>query len=292
MAKILLAGATGTLGRAAVRQLKERGDFVCGLGRYVPLLRRLPLDETFEGDLTNPESLEGCCDGVDTVLSCAGASMRLDTWGDRLSFTAVDFAGNRNLLAEAQRASVGRFVYVSLYAAERLLHTEYARAHEQLVELLRRSGLPFTVIRPTGFLSFFGEVLRMAQKGQGVVIGSGAARTNPVHEEDVAAVCAEAVRSTESEMSVGGPDIYTRREIVELAFDVVGKKPKILSVPSWLFRGLVAPLRPVNPRLHALMAFGAAVSAIDVVAPAVGRRDLRTYFSSLCGRDGQGIIAP
>jgi uncharacterized protein YbjT (DUF2867 family) len=285
MAKILVAGATGTLGRAAVAQLKERGDFVRGLGRVVPWLRQLPLDETFEGDLTSPESLEGCCDGVDTVLSCAGASMRLDTWGDRHSFTAVDFAGNRNLLAEAQRASVGRFVYVSLYGAESLLNTEYARTHEQFVELLRRSGLPYTVIRPTGFFGFFGEILRMAQKGNGVVIGSGATRTNPVHEEDVAAVCAEAVRGTESEMSVGGPDIFTRREIVELAFDVVGKKPRIRSVPPWLFRGLVAPMRLLNPRMHALMAFGAAVSAIDVVAPAVGKRDLRTYFNGLAQQE-------
>ena len=279
--RILVAGATGTLGRAAVRQLKAQGDFVRGLGRFVPTLRPLPLDETFEGDLTNPESLEGCCDGVDTVLSCAGASMRLDTWGDRVSFTAVDFAGNRNLLAEAQRAGVGRFVYVSLHAAERLLRTEYARAHEGFVALLRSSGLPFTVIRPTGFFGFFGEILRMAQKGQGVVIGSGAVRTNPIHEDDVAAVCAEAVRGGESEISAGGPGTFTRREIVELAFDVAGKTPRVRSVPPWLFRGLIAPVRPLNPRIHALMAFGAAVSTIDVVAPAVGKRDLRTYFHSL-----------
>lgn len=281
VARILVAGATGALGRAAVRQLKDQGHFVRGLGRWVPLLRQLPLDETFEGDLTNPESLEGCCDGIDTVLSCAGASMRLDAWGDVRSFMAVDFAGNRNLLAEARRAAVGRFVYVSLYAAESLLHTEYARAHERFVELLRGSGLPYTVVRPTGFFGFFGEVLRMAQKGQGVLIGSGATRTNPVHEEDVAAACAEAVGGAESEMFIGGPDIYTRREIVELAFDVVGKKPRIVRFPSWLFRGLVVPVRLVNPRLHALMAFGAAVSAIDVVAPAVGRRHLRAYFQSL-----------
>jgi uncharacterized protein YbjT (DUF2867 family) len=281
MARILIAGATGTLGRAAVRQLKAQGDFVRGLGRYVPTLKRLPLDETFEGDLTRPESLEGCCDGIDTVLSCAGASMRLDAWGDRVSFPAVDFAGNRNLLAEAQRAGVGRFVYVSLHAAEQLLRTEYARAHEGFVGLLRRSGLPFTVIRPTGFFDFFGEILRMAQKGQGVVIGSGAARTNPVHEEDVAAVCAAAVRGGESEIFVGGPDTFTRREIVELAFAVVEKTPKIRSIPPWFFRGLVAPVYLLNPRIHALMAFGAAVSTTEVVAPAVGRRDLRTYFQSL-----------
>lgn len=273
------------LGRAAAARLKAQGHFVRGLGRSVPALRRVLLDETFEGDLTNPESLEGCCDGLDTVLSCAGASMRLDTWGDRLSFDAVDLAGNRNLLAEAQRAAVGRFVYVSLHSAERLLGTEYARAHERFVELLRRSGLPATVIRPTGFFGFFAEVLHMARKGQGVVLGSGETLTNPVHEEDVADACADAIGRTESEISVGGPDTFSRRQIVELAFEVLGRKPKITRVPPWLFRGLVAPIRLVNPRIHALMVFGAAVSSIDVVAPATGRRDLRSYFESLTRQD-------
>jgi uncharacterized protein YbjT (DUF2867 family) len=285
MARILLAGATGTLGRAAAARLKEQGHFVRGLGRRVPALRRRPLVETFEGDLTNPESLEGCCDGIDTVLSCAGASMRLDTWGDRLSFEAVDLGGNRNLLAEAERAPVGRFVYVSLYAAESLLRTEYARAHERFVELLRRSGLPSTVIRPTGFFGFFAEILSMARKGQGVVLGSGETLTNPVHEDDVATVCAEAIGRADTEIPVGGPDIFSRRQIVELAFEVLGKKPRIKRVPPWLFRGMIAPMRLVNPRIHALMAFGAAVSAIDVVAPATGRRDLRSYFQSLVSQD-------
>jgi hypothetical protein len=40
----------------------------------------------------------------------------------------------------------------------------------------------------------------------------------------------------------------------------------------------------LNPRIHALMAFGAAVSSIDVVAPATGRRGLRSYFKALAER--------
>lgn len=281
MRKVLVAGATGTLGRAVVRQLKKEGHWVRGLGRSVPRLRELPLDETFEADLTDPESLRGCCDGVDAVLSCAGASMQLTDLGDRRSFEAVDFAGNRNLLAEARRAGVSKFVYVSVHGADRLLATEYARAHERFVALLRESGLPSTVIRPTGFFSVFAEILQMARKGRGLLIGSGEARTNPVHEEDVAAVCVEALDRQEAEISVGGPEVMSRRRIAEVAFEVLGTKPRITSIPPWVFHALVAPARLWNRRLHALMAFGAAVSVVDVVAPTVGRRDLRSYFREL-----------
>ena len=287
MRKVLVAGATGTLGRAVVRQLEQQGHWVRGLGRSVPRLRELPLDETFEGDLTDPESLRGCCDGVDAVLSCAGASMQLTDLGDRRSFEAVDFAGNRNLLAEARRAGVSKFVYVSLHAADRLLATEYAQAHERFVALLRESGLPSTVIRPTGFFSVFAEILQMARKGRGILIGSGEARTNPVHEEDVAAVCVEALDrpdASNTEISVGGPEVMSRRRIAEVAFEVLGTKPRITSIPPWMFHALVAPARLWNRRLHALMVFGAAVSVVDVVAPTVGRRDLRSYFRELAER--------
>lgn len=284
MRKVLVAGATGTLGRAVVRRLKKEGHWVRGLGRSVPRLRGLPLDETFEGDLTDAESLRGCCDGVDAVLSCAGASMQLGDLGDRRSFEAVDFAGNRNLLAEARRPEVGKFVYVSLHAADRLLQTEYARAHERFVTLLRESGMPSTVVRPTGFFSVFGEVLHMARKGRGVLIGSGEARTNPVHEEDVAAACVQALERPDADIPVGGPEVMSRRRIAELAFEVLGTKPRITSVPPWMFHTLVAPARLWNRRLHALMVFGAAVSVVDVVAPTVGRRDLRAYFRELAER--------
>ena len=284
MRKVLVAGATGTLGRAVVRRLKKEGHWVRGLGRSVPRLRGLPLDETFEGDLTDAESLRGCCDGVDAVLSCAGASMQLGDLGDRRSFEAVDFAGNRNLLAVARRPEVGKFVYVSLHAADRLLQTEYARAHERFVALLRESGLPSTVVRPTGFFSVFGEILHMARKGRGVLIGSGEARTNPVHEEDVATACVQALERPGAEIPVGGPEVMSRRRIAELAFEVLGTRPRITSVPPWMFHALVAPARLWNRRLHALMVFGAAVSVVDVVAPTVGRRDLRSYFRELAER--------
>lgn len=284
MRKVLVAGATGTLGRAVVRQLEKQGHWTRGLGRSVPRLRELPLDETFEGDLTDPASLRGCCDGVDAVLSCAGASMQLTDLGDRRSFEAVDFGGNRNLLAEARRAGVGKFVYVSLHAADRLLATEYARAHERFVALLRESGVPSTVVRPTGFFSVFAEILHMARKGRGLLIGSGEARTNPVHEEDVAAVCVEALERPDAEIPVGGPEVMSRRRITEIAFEVLGTKPRITSVPPWMFHALVAPARLWNRRLHALMVFGARVSVVDVVAPAVGRRDLRSYFRELAER--------
>jgi uncharacterized protein YbjT (DUF2867 family) len=281
--RILVAGATGTLGRHVVRSLKEHGHTVRALARSGAALAQVSADEIAPADLVDADALAGVCRDVDAVISCAGASLSLNGFGRRRGFMAVDHAGNRNLLREARREGVARFVYVSLHGADRLMHTEFARAHECFVEELARSGLAHTVVRPTGFFAFLVEVLKLAQHGRGLVIGDGAARTNPVHEADVAGACVRALQGGEQEMEIGGPETFTRSEIVALALEVAGKRARITRVPSGLMRMVSAPLRPVNPRIHALLHFGIEVSSIDMVAPAVGTRRLRPYFEALVG---------
>ncbi len=285
MYKVLVVGASGVLGTEVVRLLREESwprRIVWRQSRERPESPGQE-EEVVVADVTDSSSLRGVCDQVETVFSCAGASMRLGALRDRTSFAAVDWRGNLRLLDEAKRAGVRRFVYVSVFGGERMRHTRYADAHERFADALRTSGLEYGIVRPTGFFSFFGDVLRMASKGHGLVLGSGHARTNPVHEREVAAVCMAAIRAGGGELPVGGPQCLTRREIVELAFDVVGRPAALRSLPPGVLKAAVSPLAIVNPRLHALMHFGIEVSQVDCVAPAVGRSNLRDYFASLAG---------
>jgi len=183
-----------------------------------------------------------------------------------------------NLLAEAKKSNVKKFVYVSLAGAEHLRQTEYADAHERFVEALRDSGLDYAVVRPTGFFGFFRQILDFARKGRGIVIGDGSSRTNLIHEADVARVCIEALKNEEKEIAVGGAEVFTRREITELAFEVLGKKKKLLRVPPMIFRAMIFPLRFVNRRIYNLMIFGIEVTQVDCLAPEFGERQLRDYF--------------
>lgn len=164
--------------------------------------------------------------------------------------------------------------------ADKLRRTEYADAHEKFVEELRVSDLKYTVVRPTGFFGIHLEILKFASKGRGLVIGSGDCRTNPIHEADVACVCVDALEKDEDELNAGGPDIFTRKETVELAFTALNCKPSLISIPPGLFKLMVSPLRLINRRIHALMDFGVAVSQIDVFAPRFGSQHLRNYFET------------
>ena len=262
---ILLAGASGSLGRSVEPLLRERHE-----------VRRLarPLH-----DLCRPATLKNVCAGVDVVVSCAGASMRLDRFGDRTAFASVDYSGNRNLLAEAREAGVRRFVYVSLASGRELRSTAYAQAHEDFVDELERSGISYAVVRPTGFFCFCNELLRMAKRGRGILVGDSSARTNPIDEREVARACVEAVESDErGDLPVGGPEILTRREMVELAFRALNKAPRLTTLPGWALTAPAATLRPFNPRIAALWEFGGAVSQTDVIAPRYGTRRLADYW--------------
>jgi uncharacterized protein YbjT (DUF2867 family) len=278
---VLVAGATGTLGRQVVRELVARGERVRALVRD-PMGERaksLGSVELVTADLLNAESLGGVCDDIDIVMSCAGASMRLGGLRDRRSFMEVDFGGNANLLEVARTSGVAKFVYVSLFGARQLLRTEYAAAHERFVGALAAAGMPHTVVRPTGVFSFFGEMLDMASRGRVLLIGDGSARTNPVDERDLAESCADAILLNERELAVGGPEVLSRRRIAELAFESTGKRTRIHSISPATFNAITKPLALVNRRLHALCAFGAAVSTIECVAPRRGRRTLEEYFA-------------
>jgi uncharacterized protein YbjT (DUF2867 family) len=284
-ARILVAGAGGHLGRHVVRAFHGRGWRVRALTRRADATPdALGADEVAHGDLLRPETLPAACAGVDLVFSCAGASLDVRALGDRRTFAEVDERGNLALLDAARRAGVGRFAYVSLACGPSLAHTEYARAHEAVVDALARSGVARTVVRPTGFFWIFEEILRMARSGRAGVVGDGSARTNPIHEADLADACADAVAAGVPELSVGGPEVLTREEIARLALAACGKSPRVAHVPPAVARTLAAVARPFHTRIAAVLEFGVAVGLVDVVAPRRGSRTLGAHFRELAAR--------
>ncbi|MCL4797377.1 MAG: NAD(P)H-binding protein [Bryobacteraceae bacterium] len=273
-----VAGATGALGREVATSLTHQGMRVRALGRDAARLAALNLPETRVIDLRNSASLAGVCDGCNALIMASGASMKPGGWRDRAPFLSVDYLGHLALLHEAKRAGVNRIVYASLAGALKVRETEYAQAHEQFVQALATSGISHCVVRPTGFFSVFASLLPLAARGVGVVIGSGAARTNPIHEADAARACVEALESGESQMVIGGPEVFTRARLAEMAFEALGRPPRVRSVPAWLIRLACLPLGAAHPRLAGLIRFGVAASAQDLTAPAYGTLRLGDYL--------------
>ncbi len=178
--RVLIAGATGYLGKYAVKAFKERGYWVRVLSRSkqklfepgpftAPALSAVDIDDIFIGEISKPETLAGVMDGIDMVYSSVGISRQRDG----LTFEQVDYQCNRNLIDLCRGSTVSRFVYVSMQGAENIMHLAITRAHEKVVADLKQSGLEYRIVRPCGYFSDMGALYAMASKGRSLLVGEG-----------------------------------------------------------------------------------------------------------------------
>ncbi len=284
---VLVAGATGYVGRYVVRELKERGFRVKALTRDRKRLDEAGpfdspavgkyCDEVFVGEATRAETLSGIGEGVDLVFSSLGISRQRDG----LSFEDVDHLANCNILTQAKLGGARKMVYVSLFDPEPISHLAIVRAHEKTVRAIAESGIEHTIIRPSGFFSDMEVLLDMAKRGRVILVGDGYNRFNPIHGSDLARVCADAMTSDARELAAGGPDVMSQREAAEIAFKVVNKKPRYLAIPIWLARGLGRGVGMLSPQFGDLIDFIATAGEIDAVAPQVGKTTLESHFRTL-----------
>ena len=280
MERILLAGATGYLGRFILKELLQRGYQVKTLVRDAGKVKAdgYPDLEICEAEIIDAGSIKGCCDTIDVVVSTVGITKQKDG----LAYMDVDFQANANLLEEAQRAGVRKFIYVSALNADKLTHLAICRAKEMFVEKLKHSGVDFCVIRPNGFFSDMAEFITMAQRGRVYLFGRGQFRSNPVHGADLATVCVDAVNLPDQEIEVGGPELLSHEEIARLAFDSLEKPPRISYIPDWLRKCVLRSLQLLTKQtFHGPVEFFLTVMAMDMIAPEYGSRTLKEFFSGL-----------
>ena len=288
--KVLVAGASGYLGRYAVNEFKQRGYYVRALARNPEKLKTAGphgepavhdmVDEIVAGDVTSPESINGVCKDMDIVFSALGLT------SPHPQFTSydVDYLGNKRILDQAIAEKISRFIYVSVFNEDKMVDILSIKAHELFVADLKKSGLSWAVIRPNGYFSDMGRFFSMAQSGHIFMVGEGEKKINPIHGADLAKVCVDAVEGECREIAVGGPDIYTFREVIELAFHACGKSPWITSLPLWLAEGGLIVTGLFNRNLADLLSFAVEALKFDHIAPAYGTCHLKEFFAELAAK--------
>lgn len=284
MKKVLVAGSTGYLGQFVVRALKAQGYWVRALGRSEQKLQTVAdhADELFAGEVTDAGSLAGACDGIDIVFSSVGITRQKDG----LTYQDVDYQANRNLLTAAEASGVTKFVYVHVLNADKMKDVAAVRAKHAFVKELERSPVEHTVICPTGFFSDMAEFLAMAQRGRAYLFGDGSKRINPIHGADLAEVCVDALEGSEKQIDVGGPEVFTYREIAQLAFETLDKPAKITPVSKGLVAVLVKAMRRfTSVKTYGPIEFMSAVMTMDVLGEPRGKRRLGDHFCNLAKAD-------
>ena len=283
--KILLAGATGYLGQyilaALLREEYPTRIVVRNKSKISPALLTHPLLEVVEAEVTQPDTLRGVCKGVRKVISTVGITRQKDG----LTYEQVDFQANKNLLDEALREGVRKFIYVSVFKGEAMRHIAIGAAKEHFVDTLKASGLDYCIIRPSGFYSDMTIFFKMAKakKDEILLFGKGQYAMNPIHGEDLAEVCVAQLEGYEREVNVGGAEVFTQTEMAHLAFEVLHKPVNIIYLPDWVRRLILKMGKYLLPKsIYGAMEFVLTIMAMDVVAPMqVGKHRLKAFFESL-----------
>ena len=230
--RILVSGATGRVGGAAVRYLLEAGYEVRALVRSAGKgegLRSLGAKPVI-GDVTKPETLASALDG------CAGVFSALSA-GTRREAEEVEYRGNVNLLSAVREAGVGRFVYNSALLVDHPLaqrvgtFREKARFEEAL---LGSNGPSATVLRPVMFM----ETLLLALSGPvAFVLGRQRHRVRWIPASDVArAAVAAFEKDISGRYELAGPDSATFDEAYRRFSRVRGKRITVLHPPLSMMR--------------------------------------------------------
>ena len=282
---VLVAGATGYLGGHVCRALKQDGYRVKALTRDLARLEpvRPFVDEVFVGQATDNATLEGLCDGVDVVFSSVGIHGKMPR---KITVWDVDYGANMNILQRAQEAGVGHFIFISVLNADVMRpHIQVAEARERVGDAMRASGMTWTLLRPTGFfndLAGFFDMIR--RQGRAWLIGKGEARSNPIHGADLANIVVQAIEDPcwrDGAFGVGGPDIYTMRQIVALAFEALGKPMKLHSLPPWTAHTLASIIGPFHPTAADFLRFFTYEMLEDGVGDPHGDHHISDFYAEL-----------
>ena len=220
---ILVSGATGLVGGELVRLLREQGEPVRALVRSpakAPAVEEHGAEVAL-GDLGRPDSLDSALQGVERVFIMCGSDAR-----------QIELEGN--LIDAAARAGVGHAVKLSAIGAGLESPVAFARWHAEIEHHLERSGLPYTHLRPNGFMQdMLGNAPAIQEQGV-IYAPMGNGRVSYIDARDVSAVAARALTSEGHEGRVyelTGPEALSNHDVAKRISEAIGKEVTYVDVP-------------------------------------------------------------
>jgi divinyl chlorophyllide a 8-vinyl-reductase len=241
--RVMLLGATGTVGQATALALLEQGyDLVC-FGRSKPDLPSKA--ELRTGDVTQLSSLRDQGfrgEKFDVLVSCLASrsGQPKDAW-------AIDHQAHVNALACAKAAGVKHMVLLSAICVQKpKLQFQFAKLafEKQLIE----SGLTYSIVRPTAlFKSLSGQMNRIRTGKSFLVFGDGQLTScKPISDRDLANYMVQCIADTSLHnriLPIGGPGpAFTPLQQGAKLFDLLGKKPRYSHIPVALLDVIIGGL--------------------------------------------------
>lgn len=251
---VLVAGATGAVGGLVVRKLLEHGIPVRAIGRNPAKLAVLAAlgAEALEVDLLDRPAVERACEGVDQIYTSANNVMGSGS----NSPNRVDVPAHETLCTAARAAGVRRIVYLSGRGKTDGSPVDFFRTKGAIETVIRKSGVPFVMIRPGAFIEIWVGMLVAGLRKNGTVVlfGDGLSVGNYIAGEDVAALSLQILLRDDvvnEIIDIGGPSNLSLDEIATLVgrrMGVAVKRRRIPKAVLWTGGLVVRPFNEVAAR--------------------------------------------
>jgi uncharacterized protein YbjT (DUF2867 family) len=232
---VCVLGGSGFVGRHVCNELAARGLRVTVPSRdreRAKELLPLPTVDVFTADVHDPEQLARAVRGCQAVINLVGV---LHDGRGKRSFREAHAELPRKVIEVCRQHGITRLIQMSALGASPDAPSGYLRSKAEAEAAVRASGLDFTIFRPSvifgredRFLNLFAKLLRVSPV---VFLGSPDARFQPVYVEDVAKAFAESLPRLEGfrqTYELGGPQVYTLRQLVEYVGRITGHERRII----------------------------------------------------------------
>ncbi|PSN10702.1 3-beta hydroxysteroid dehydrogenase [filamentous cyanobacterium CCT1] len=235
--KVLVVGATGTLGRQIARRALDEGHEVRCLVRSAQraaFLREWGV-ELVRGNLCRPESLPPALEGVDAIIDASTAR-------PSESVMEVDWHGKVNLIKAARDAGIKRFIFFSILNSEKFPHVPLMNVKRCTEKFLAESGLNYTILQPCGFLQgLIGQYAIPVLEKQPIWVMGEAAPIAYMDTQDIARFAVKALSVPETEnrsFPLAGTRAWGAYEIMRLCERKCGQEARVSRISLDLLRAI------------------------------------------------------
>jgi uncharacterized protein YbjT (DUF2867 family) len=278
-------GGSGFIGRYVVQRLAARGDVIpvgCRRAEEAKFLK--PLGNvgqiaTLNLAIGDEQVMPAFLAGNDALVNCVGILRE----SGAQSFERVHHTGPARLARLAREAGIERFVHISAIGADPRSPSAYARTKAEGEAAVRDAFPTVTILRPSVVFGpedqFFNRFAAMATVSPVLpLIGGGHTRFQPVYVGDVADAvvkCLDDPATAGRTYELGGPKIYTFRELIELLLGEIRRKRLLIDLPFGLaaFQARlmsVLPSPPLTPDQVELLKRDNVVSSGAMTLAALG----------------------
>lgn len=240
---ILLIGSSGNIGRKCLEILLEHGkaSSITLFDKKEPKIKELPSSVKVlsgdEADITNADAVKNGVKGNNIVVCAIGVPRYTAPGEKKLTPSEIEQDGMQNIVNAAKAGGVNQIIYISALGVARgdkipKFHIAHL-AKRSAENILIKSGIDYTILRPSGYFFDFRDILAAAVAGRYHVVEGSKAKMQPLHQDDMATIMIASINNKKAKKKIiplGGSEIFSFYDLAELFEKVLKKEVKVITL--------------------------------------------------------------